>query len=91
VIKGFHKIGSQHGTHRSRIGLYIDAPNLGIEIESLQSPFLAKSLKNVDVLVSTVVSSTGKALGILVRQERPISFHGGAARQVLEKKTVLRR
>lgn len=70
-------------TYTSRIGLYVDTPFCGIEVEGLQGPLAAKVFEFVDPLVTTVVPSPRKTLGILVGQNRTIGLDGGTAGQVL--------
>lgn len=51
--------------------LDVDTPLLRVDVEGLKSTALAEQLDLVDVLVATVVTSTGETLGVLVG-------HGGA-------------
>lgn len=44
---------------RTRVGLDIDTPDLGVEVEGLESSVSAQVLEDVDVLVTTVVSGPG--------------------------------
>jgi hypothetical protein len=46
--------------------LNIDPPLLRVKTKSLESTSLAEKFNLIDVLVSTVVTSTGVAFGILV-------------------------
>jgi hypothetical protein len=46
--------------------LNVDAPFLGVNIESLESTSLASQLDRVNVLVSTIVSCTWVTLRVLV-------------------------
>lgn len=50
----------------SRKALDVDTPLLGVEVESLKSTLLAETLDLVDVLVATIVTSTGVTLRVLV-------------------------
>lgn len=52
-------------------------------MEGLKSTVLASPFDRVDVLVTTVVTSTGIALGILVRHGRAESIEDGAGGDVL--------
>lgn len=64
-------------------GLNIDTPLLRVEVEGGQSTLLAENLNLVNVLVSTVVTSTGLALGVLVGHGRAKSVEDGARGHVL--------
>lgn len=50
----------------SRKALDVDTPLLGVEVESLKSTLLAETLDLVNVLVATIVTSTGVTLRVLV-------------------------
>jgi hypothetical protein len=78
------KIGS-----RTRVGLDVDTPDLGVEVECLKSSVSAQVLEDVDVLVTTVVSSSGQTLGVLVGQHGAVGLHNGQRGQVLEKQDEL--
>ena len=67
----------------SRKALDVDTPLLGIEVEGLESTLLAKKLNLVDVLVSTIVTSTGVTLGVLVGHGRTKSIEDGTGGDVL--------
>ena len=62
--------------------LDIDTPLSRVEVEGLESTLLAKKLNLVDVLVSTIVSGTGVALGVLVGHGRAQSIEHGAGRDI---------
>lgn len=71
----------------SRVGLDVDTPDLGVEVERLQSALSAQVLENVNVLVSSVVSSARETLGVLVGEHRSVGLHDGQRGQVLPKPT----
>ena len=67
----------------ARQTLNIDAPLLIIQVECLEGTSLAGQLNGVDMLVSTVVSSTWVTLRILVAHGRSESIEDGAGGDVL--------
>lgn len=69
--------------YRTRVWLDVDAPDLRVEVESLERTFLAESLENIDVLVSSVITSARKTLRVLVSEDRTVGFHSCPAGQVL--------
>lgn len=81
------------GTHESlvdlevggatRKALNVDAPLGGVEVEGLESTLLAGDLNGVDVLVATVVTSTGVTLGVLVAHGRTKSIEDSTRSEVL--------
>lgn len=50
--------------------LDVDSPLLVVEVEGIESTALAEQLDLVNVLVATIVTSTGVALGVLVGHGR---------------------
>lgn len=67
----------------SRKALDVNTPLLGVEVEGLKGTALAEKLDLVDVLVSTVVTSTGVTLGVLVGHGGTKSIEDGARGDVL--------
>lgn len=63
--------------------LNVDTPLGRVKVEGLQCTVLAEDLDLVNVLVSTVVPSTGKALGVLVGHGGAESIEHGAGGDVL--------
>jgi hypothetical protein len=63
--------------------LNIDAPFLGVQVESLQSASLASQLNGVDVLISTVISCTWVALRVFVRHGRSQCIEDGTGGYIL--------
>lgn len=63
--------------------LDVDTPLGGVEVEGLESTLLAGDLNGIDVLVTTVVTSTGVTLGVLVAHGRAQSVEDGAGGEVL--------
>lgn len=51
---------------RSRKALDVDTPLLRVDVEGLEGTALAEKLDLVDVLVATIVTSTGVTLRVLV-------------------------
>ena len=82
-------IGPRNGTKnqlccRPGIGLNVDAPLGRIKVKRMQGTLSAENFEFVDPFVSSVVASIRKAFGVLVRQDRTISLHGGETGEVLE-------
>ena len=63
--------------------LDVHTPLGGVEVEGLESTSLASELNGVDVLVATIVTSTGVALGVLVTHGRTQSIEDGVGGEVL--------
>ena len=63
--------------------LNIDSPFGGVQVERLQSTRLACQLDGVNVLIATVVSSTGIPLRVLVGHGRAQGIEDGAGGEVL--------
>ena len=63
--------------------LNVDTPLVGVEVECLKGTGLAEQLDSVNVLVSTIVTSTGVTLGILVAHGRTKSIEDSAGSEVL--------
>lgn len=72
------KVGGRAGE-----ALDVDTPLLGVEVEGLESTLLAEKLDLVDVLVATIVTSTGVTLGVLVGHGRTKSIEDGSGGDVL--------
>lgn len=68
---------------RATEALDVDTPLLRVEVEGLKGTLLAEQLDLVDVLVATVVTSTGVALGVLVGHGRTKSIEDGSGGDVL--------
>lgn len=67
----------------TRVRLDVDTPNLGVQVESLESSVSAEVLEDVNVLVTTVVSGTGETFRVFVGQHRSVGLHDGERGQVL--------
>lgn len=63
--------------------LNVDAPFLRVKAECLKSSLLAEQLDGVNVLVSSVVTGTGVALGVLVGHGRTERIEDGTRGDVL--------
>jgi hypothetical protein len=63
--------------------LNVDTPLIGVEVESLEGTGLAQKLNGVNVLVSTVVTSTGVTLGVLVAHWGAKGVEDSAGSEVL--------
>lgn len=68
---------------RSRQALDVDTPLLRVEVEGLKGTALAEKLDLVDVLVATIVTSTGVTLRVLVGHGGTKSVEDGAGGDVL--------
>jgi hypothetical protein len=77
-------------THRTGIRLDVDTPLCRVQVERLESTFSAENFELVDILVTTVVTSIGETLGVLVGQDRTICLHGSPAGQVLEDRELVK-
>ncbi len=81
------------GTHESLVDLQVgrattqaldvNTPLVGVEVKGLESTGLAQKLNGIDVLVSTIVTSTGVALRVLVAHGRTKSIEDSAGGEVL--------
>jgi hypothetical protein len=81
------------GTHEGLVDLQVgrattqaldvNTPLVGVEVESLESTGLAQKLNGIDVLVSTIVTSTGVTLGVLVAHGRTKGIEDSAGGEVL--------
>ena len=82
--------GSERGKvgSGSRVRLNVDSPDLGVEVERLEGSLSAQVLEDIDVLVTSVVSGTGKTLGVLVGKHGSVGFHDGQRGQVLSRSTT---
>lgn len=84
---------------RTRVWLDVDSPDLGVEVECLQGSLSTKVLEDIDVLnvsicsthshikthlVTTVVSSSGETLRVLVGQHGSVGLHDSERGQVLK-------
>ena len=63
--------------------LNIDTPLLRVDVEGLEGSCLAKELNLIDVLVATIVSGTGIALGVLVGHGRAKGIEDGTGGNIL--------
>lgn len=63
--------------------LHVDTPLVRVEVESFESAGLAQQLDGVDVLVATVVSCAGVALGVFVGHGRAQGVEDGARGNIL--------
>lgn len=63
--------------------LDVDTPLLRVEVEGLEGTTLAQQLDLVNVLVATIVTSAGVALGVLVGHGRTQGIEDGAGGDVL--------
>jgi hypothetical protein len=70
----------------SRVRLNVDSPDLGVKVESLESTVTTQVLEDIDVLVSSVVTSSGKTLRVLVGEHGTIGLHNGQRGQVLDER-----
>lgn len=68
---------------RTTQALNIDTPFLGVQVECLESTSLAGQLNRVDVLVSTVVSSTWVSLRVFVWHGWSQSIEDGTGGNIL--------
>jgi len=69
---------------RPGIGLNINAPLGRIKVKRLQGTLSAENFELVDPFVSSVVTGVRKPFGVLVRQDRTVSLHGGETGEVLQ-------
>lgn len=65
--------------------LNVDTPLLRVQIERLESTRLASKLNRVDVLVTTVVTSSGVSLRVLVRHGRAKGIEDSTRSEVLRR------
>lgn len=63
--------------------LDVDAPLLGVKVERLQGTSLAGELNGIDVLVTTIITSAGVTLGVLVGHGRAQGVENGMGGEVL--------
>lgn len=63
--------------------LDIDTPLLRVEVEGLESTSLAGKLNGIDVLVTTIVTSSGVSLRVLVGHGRAKSIKDSTGGEVL--------
>mmetsp|Transcript_28530 Transcript_28530/g.83979 ORF Transcript_28530/g.83979 Transcript_28530/m.83979 type:complete len:391 (-) Transcript_28530:12-1184(-) len=68
---------------RAGVGLDVHAPLFRVESVGLEGSFLTERLNLIDHLVSSVVSSVGETLGVLVGQGRSEALHDCPGRKVL--------
>jgi hypothetical protein len=54
------------GTYTAGIRLDVDTPLCGVKVEGLKGTFATENFEFIDVLVTTIVPSIGKTLGVLV-------------------------
>ena len=82
-----HSSGSRaESTYATRVGLDVDTPLCGVEVERLEGTLAAQDLELVDVLVTTIVTSVGETFRVLVGQDGAVGLHGGLTRQVLRRR-----
>lgn len=77
-------VGGEVG-RRTRVGLDVDAPSGGIEMEGLEGAGTAQVLNLVDELVAAVVAVAGHALGVLVGEGTPQRLYDGEGSEVLRR------
>ena len=63
--------------------LDVDTPLVGLEVEGLQSPSLACKLNGINVLVTTIVTSSRISLRVLVGHGRAKSIEDSTRSEVL--------
>lgn len=68
---------------RARVGLDVDTPDLGVEVERLESALSGEVLELVDELVAAVVTGAGETLRVLVGEDRAVGLHDGEGGEVL--------
>lgn len=68
---------------RSRKALDVDTPLLRVEVEGLKGTALAEKLDLIDVLVATIITSTGVTLRVLVGHGGTKGVEDGAGGDVL--------
>ena len=76
--------GSEVGSG-TRVWLHVDSPHVRVQVESSKGALLRKSLKLVNVLVTTVVTRAWETFRVLVRQDRTVGFHRGQRSQVFRR------
>lgn len=63
--------------------LYVDAPPLRIQPESLEGAGLTGEFDGVDVLIAAIIACARIAFGVLVRHRRPERVEDGAGGEIL--------
>lgn len=63
--------------------LDVNTPLVGVKVEGLEGTGLAQKLNGIDVLVSTIVTSTRVTLGVLVAHGRTKGVEDSARSEVL--------
>jgi hypothetical protein len=78
------RVGSEVG-RRAGVGLHIDAPLGGVDVEGLEGARPAKVLDLVDELVASVVPVARQALGVLVGEGAAQGLDDGEGGEVLRR------
>ncbi|RUS23247.1 hypothetical protein BC937DRAFT_89717 [Endogone sp. FLAS-F59071] len=68
---------------RARVGLDVDTPDFGIQMEGFQSTLAADVFDLIDVLVTAIVSGTRETFRIFVGQRGCVGFHNRERGEVL--------
>lgn len=66
--------GSKVGS-RSRVWLDVDTPDSGVKVEGLKGTLAGEVLELVNILVTTVVTSTGETFRVLVGEDGSVGLH----------------
>jgi hypothetical protein len=77
------KVGSA-----SRVGLDVNTPLLRVQAKGSQGTLAAKVLELIDMLVTSVVTGTGKTFRVLVGQSSTIGLNGSLRSEVLKEKGI---
>ncbi len=70
-------------TYATGVKLDVNAPLCRVKVERGESAFLTKNLKLVDVLVTAIVTSIRKTLGVFVSEDGASGLHCGTTGQIL--------
>ena len=71
-------------TYATRVGLDVDTPLCGIEVEGLEGTLTAQNFELVDVFIAAVVPGIGETLRVLVGEDGTIGLHRSLGGQVLQ-------
>lgn len=83
AVDGHQRLVDLQVGRAARESLDVDTPLGGVEVEGLEGALLAEQLDLVNVLVATVVTGTGLALGVLVGHGRAQGIEHGARGDIL--------